>query len=269
MKLTFGILLSILGVLPLLVASNPLNSRATDGVWVCPEANWGGVCTWTQVTPGTSNCTIINPEWKAWSIGPDKDVVCNVYQDSNCPIGLDPNVHIKYYSTYLPGNASVVGPAAQDGQGAANVTTYKAYQCWPKVGKRSIDTDMEADTNSMTNIPTIEDPQDKTRTVEPRGDHILYICSEPKYHGTCEWVPITAKDELHALCLPLPYPRSSSISFGPDEGVTCKVYNWSCYDDADSHDTTVIQYPGSDQMFKASETQDSGATTWKCWLTKG
>lgn len=263
MKLIFGIFLSILGTLPLLVASNPLKSRATDGVWVCPEANWGGVCSWTPVNASTWSCNVVNTQLKAWSIGPDKDIACDVYQDSTCPESFDPHVVL---STSFPGIASLAGPAAQGGQGSANITTYKAYHCWPTLGKRSVDTDSKADAISITTVSTSEDPRLNARTIAPRGGLGLYTCSAPNYHDTCEWIPVTAKDESDALCLPLPFPESSSISFGPDEGVMCKVYNWSCFDDASSHDTTMMQHPGSSQLSKHSKSQSSGATTWKCWL---
>ena len=223
MKLIFGIYLAILGTVPLLVASNSLKSPATDGVWVCSEANWGGICSWTPVNTSIWLCTIVNPQWRTWSIGPGKDIVCDVYQDSTCPESFDPHVVL---STSFPGNASLAGPAALGGQRSANITAYKAYSCWPIQGKRSVDTASEIDSISITTVSSIEEPRVNARTVENRDGLGLYTCSAPNYHGTCDWIPVIAKDESGAPCLPFPFPESSSISFGPDKGVMCKVYNW-------------------------------------------
>jgi hypothetical protein len=56
------------------------------GAYYCTATHWTGGCAWTQATEG--NCVNIeNPSGASFSFGPDKSLVCKLYESANCQMG--------------------------------------------------------------------------------------------------------------------------------------------------------------------------------------
>ena len=66
-------------------------------------------------------------------------------------------------------------------------------------------------------------PDDTSREVALPG---LYICSEPNWRGECSWsIPEGVKHpDGDNTCQTTPYSGSQIVSFGPDRGVSCRMY---------------------------------------------
>lgn len=247
------------GSLSLLAASKRPTSRATNGVLVCPEAEWKGHCEWTQV--GVSqNCRPVPSGWERWSLGPDIDVTCFLYANTQC----NSESYTSRTQTNWPGLDKLAGPAYPIAKRAASVIACKAYACKKREAGKP-----EPDPSNGVNAPNFQVPGANIRAVEPRGEGILYICQLPHWQGKCEYWPIEATDEIQAPCLSFPYPTSSTaVSFGPDPGVVCKVY----MDDECSMDNTPyapeINFPGWTDLEKHGSNGGFGWARYKCWQSE-
>jgi hypothetical protein len=79
-------LLSIL-ILPHFALSAPQGVQVQlIGAYYCTGTHWTGGCGWTEATEG--NCVNIdNPSGTSFSFGPDKPLICKLYESANCEIG--------------------------------------------------------------------------------------------------------------------------------------------------------------------------------------
>ena len=82
--------------------------------------------------------------------------------------------------------------------------------------------------------------------IEPRAEsNGLYTCTKPKWGGDCKWHrPGSVSHPDYDLCMPMPYPDSEKISFGPDNGLLCVIYR----DQLCLVDGKKLKYPGADDV---------------------
>ena len=244
------------GSLSPLATSNPLEARAADGVLICPEAGWKGQCEWTQV--GMSpDCRPVPSGWQRWSLGPDIDVTCFLYADTQCKS----ESYTIRTQTNWPGLDKLAGPAYTIGKRDASVTACKAYAC----NKREADNPKPNPSNGV-HAPNFQVPGANVRAIEARDKGNLYICELPYWQGTCELWSVEATEEIHAPCAAFPYPTSSTaVSFGPDPGVVCKIYMDNECSRGNMSYVPEIIFPGWTDLEKHGSNGGYGWARYKCW----
>lgn len=56
------------------------------GAYYCTSTNWAGGCAWSEATE--EKCiNIEKPSGTSFSFGPDKSLVCKLYESANCQAG--------------------------------------------------------------------------------------------------------------------------------------------------------------------------------------
>ena len=116
----------------------------------------------------------------------------------------------------------------------------------------------------LSTAPSLPTASPLTR-MDPHPPLGVYICSQPNWAGTCQWTPLIPSDDT-GPCTLIPFTSSPRISFGPDPGVECKVW-----DDANCSQTpfsyTEVVWPGMDNFpgpRYSDGTVDSGYKSFKC-----
>ncbi len=243
--------------LPLRATSAPPGVGATFAVWLCPQINWGGVCTWTPISLPI-RCYTLPLDWDVFSFGPSRGITCSLYANAKCETLTIDGLQVNY-----PGFAGIAGPAYS---GGGDYDRGFAYSCWRFPSNGENDADDEADNNSKIPITNAEISEFKSRTVTSRAEGGVYVCQLPQWQGQCDWLTVQATDEVHAQCLPFPYSTSSSsISFGPDKGVVCKAYiDIGCVVRR-PQDFVEITTPGSSDLTKHATSSGVGWAKFKCW----
>ena len=281
--------LALVATLFPIALSGPLDAHATDGVWVCSKPDWAGECNWTKASNSDTLCFGLPEHSQSVSFGPDPDVTCTVFTNENCntDIGV-PGTMTKDYG--FPGSAQIPGPAYQGGAGTAFSPAYRAYRCKPIKSKRNIGTSENNFQVEDATLPTLQGPVKRERdsdteshedmetkptnneasqvdanTLTARENRGVYTCQFPNYQGICTWLSVTNKDDL-GKCMPLPYISQTYISFGPDEGVACRVYTSPICVQGEGLNSLGITHPGASNMFKAANEQGGGFRRFQCWL---
>ena len=196
-------------------ARDTLRSRAS-GIYMCDAPNFNGHCQWHPLPVG---CTSFSPQYdvREISFGPDPTVKCTVYNNAGCSITADGSVsmNIKH-----PG-FSIHGPLHTGSGGIAMI----AYHCESTLDRPSLPID--GNTISV----------DKVVARDTVG---VYICNGPNWTGHCKWHQLV--DTGGQFCNSLEDAQnSSSISFGPDQGVLCSLH---ADDTCSGSQVRIMAFPG-------------------------
>ena len=92
----------------------------------------------------------------------------------------------------------------------------------------------------LTVSNSIHGPNERRGSRIHTRDKGTYICSGPKWSGTCNHVIPTGD-----TCRPIPFLESLQVSLGPDRGVTCTVFE-QCEGDHKAH--LILTYPGNAEL---------------------
>ena len=183
MKLsTLGIVFQFLAALPTFSNTLPLETRATDGVWICSDKDWKEPCGWVPAWESETLCRGFPYPNSPWlSFGPDSGVTCTIFTDEHCNTADDGS-----YSQDLtfPGVYEMPGPAYQSGQGTAHFSGYQAYKCHPMSNKRGIDGNEAGNDKDKSTLISIKEIRASTRNVTNRDAGGLSLHATSKALGS-------------------------------------------------------------------------------------